>query len=179
MPFSIQIIYRPILWLHNRLLKLVLAYLGYRPKTENKWTSRRKQVVYKKNNLGIFYQLLKYIGFGLNKIVSHFEKFQYFKIYAEYATNDEFRNSKSIHYSLNVMDFDHEGNLIYNSTPFKKFYDDLKGILYTEKGIKQNLLMLEKWTSLEPDLSEYAKTGLRNYSKIVRAQIDPEESEDI
>lgn len=179
MPFLIQVIYKPILWFYNRLLKLVLAYLGYRPKTEKKWTSRRKQVVYKKNNVGFLYQLIKYVIFVLNKIVSHFEKFQYFKIYAEYATNDEFRNSKMIHYSLNVMDFDHEGNLIYNSTPFKKFYDDLKGVLYKEKGIKQNLLMLETWTSLEPDLIEYSKTGLRNYSKIVQAQFDSEESEDV
>lgn len=179
MPFLIQVIYKPILWFYNRLLKLVLAYLGYRPKTEKKWTSRRKQVVYKKNNVGFLYQLIKYVIFVLNKIVSHFEKFQYFKIYAEYATNDEFRNSKMIHYSLNVMDFDHEGNLIYNSTPFKKFYDDLKGVLYKEKGIKQNLLMLETWTSLEPDLIEYSKTGLRNYSKIVQAQFDSEESKDV
>lgn len=179
MPFLIQLIYKPILWFYNQLLKLVLAYLGYRPKTEKKWTSRRKQVVYKKNNVGFLYQLIKYAIFVLNKIVSHFEKFQYFKIYAEYATNDEFRNSKMIHYSLNVMDFDHEGGLIYNSTPFKKFYDDLKSVLYKEKGIKQNLLMLEKWTSLEPDLIEYSKTGLRNYSKIVQAQFNSEESEDV
>ena len=39
--------------------------------------------------------------------------------------------------------------------------------------------MLEKWTSLEPDLIEYSKTGLRNYSKIVQAQFNSEESEDV
>lgn len=170
MPISIKILYKPLIWTYNRLLKLILAYLGYRPKTEEKWTSRKKQVVYKRNNLGAIYQILKYVGFVLNSLVGYLERFQYFKIYAEYATNDEFRNSKQIHYSLNVMDFDHDGNKIYNSTPFKKFYDDMKITLYKEKGLKQNLLMLEKWTSLEPSILEYAKTGLRNYSKIVMAQ---------
>lgn len=172
MPLALKIIYKPILWLYNQLLKVILAYLGYRPKTEGKWTVRKKQVVYKRNNLSFIYQVMKYIGFIFNSIVGYLEKFQYFKIYAEYATNDEYRNSKQIHYSINVMDLEHEGERIYNSTPFKKFYDDMKTILYKEKGIKQNLLMLEKWTSLEPSLLEYAKTNLRNYSKIVHAQLD-------
>ncbi len=172
MPLSIKIIYKPILWFYNKILKLSIAYIGYRPKTEPRWTVRKKQVKYKRNNLSFLYQSLKYLGFMLNKIVSYLEKFQYFKIYATYATNDEMKNAKMIHYSIPVMNLDHNGEKIYSSTPFKKFYDDLKINISEEKQLKQNLMLLDKWSSLDPDILEYCKTGLRNYAKIINAQFD-------
>lgn len=172
MPVSLKILYKPCLWIYNGIISLALNYLGNRPKTEKFWTVRHKQMVYRRNNLGLLYQIVKYLGCLFNHLVGWFEKFQYFKIYAEYATNDEFRNAKMIHYQLNVMDFYHEDQKIYSSTPFKKFYDDLKSMIYQKSGVKQNLFLLEKWSSLDPSIYEFARTGQRAYSKIVLGQFD-------
>lgn len=175
MPIMLSPIYRIVLRGYNRLLKLMLDYLGKRSKTEKKWTVRRGATIYKRNNLSFFYQVMKYIALLLNMIINHLEKFQYFRIQGEVATNDEFKNAKKIKYNLNVMDFEHKGQKIYNSTQFKKFYDDLKTVLWKEKHLKQNLLLVEKWTSLDPSILEFAKTGQRNYAKIIEAQFKEKE----
>lgn len=177
-PLMLMPVYRFVLTSYNKLLKILTTYLGRRPKTEKKWTVRRSATVYKRNNLSFFYQLLKYVALGLNRLVGYLEKFQFFQITGEVSTNDEFKNSRKIKYNLNVMDFEHEGQKIYNSTQFKKFYDDLKTILWKEKGLKQNLLLVDKWTSLDPSLLEFAKTGQRNYARIIEAQFKNENKGD-
>lgn len=177
MPFMLLLIYKPILYIYNLVLKIMIAYLGGREKTEKKWTVRRKQTLYKRNNLSLFYQSLKYLALLLNRVIAYFEKFEYFKINALYSTTDDFKNARKISYNLNLMDFDHKGKKIYNSTPFKKFYDDIKSTLNLSRGLKQNLLLVDKWTSLEPGLLEYAKTGQRAYAKIVEAQFKKDEED--
>lgn len=170
LPFMMNTIYKPILRLYNGLLRLILAYLGEKPKTEKKWTVRRKAIRFKRNNVGLLYQCMKYTALLLNKMVSHFERFQYFKIYAKKAYNDEMKDAEEITYNLNVMDFFHKGNKIYNSTQFKNFYEELRNDLATKKGIKQNVCLLEKWTSLDTTIAEYSKSHQRLLQRVIDAQ---------
>ena len=175
MPFMLNLIYKPTLKIYNMLLKLITMYLGYRPKTEKKWTCRRKATVYKRNNLSFLYQCLKYVALLFNKIVGYMEHYQYFKIWADVSTKDDFSNAHEITYCINVMDLDHNGDSIYDSTYFKKFYGQLRDILSNKKGIKQNILMLERWKSMDPEFMEYSETAQRLLSKIVNAQFPKDE----
>lgn len=170
MPFLLNMIYKPVLKIYNWLLKLILAYLGEKPKTEKKWTVRRKALRYKRNNVCFLYQIMKYLGLIFYKMVRHFEKFQYFKIYAKKAYNDEMTDAMDITYNLNVMDFYHKDNKIYNSVQFKQFYDELRSNLAVKKGIKQNILLLDKWSSLDVSIAEYSKSHQRLLQQIIDAQ---------
>lgn len=177
MPLLLSLVYKPLLFIYNRFLRFIISYRGERPLTEKKWTTRRKQVVYRRNDVNLFYQCCKYIGFIFIKVLSYMERFKYFRIYCEVATNEDFNNSKICKYNLNIMNFDHNGDKIYNSTYFKEVYKDLKDILIKDKGINQNLNLMAKWSSLDPEILQYSKLNQRLLSKIISAQLDDEEKD--
>lgn len=174
MPAMLSLIYYPFLRVQNGLLKLINAYLIRSCKTEKRWTVRVHPLKeYKRNDVTFFYQLLKYITFLFINICSYFEKFRYFRIIGQQANNDEFKDARVFKYNLNVMDFVHEEEQkIYESIQFKRFYSDLRNELYKIKGIKQSLIEIEKWSSIDPAAAEYMKLHQRFYSKIINAQID-------
>ena len=174
MPFMLNIIYFPFVKLLNSLLKLVNYYLIKSVKTEKKWTVRKIPLQkYKRNDVSLFYQFLKYFTFLIMKITEYFEHFRYFRIIGQRANNDDFKDAKVFKYNLNMMDFFHlEDQKIYESIQFKRFYSDLRKELYAFKGIKQSLVEIEKWSSIDPAAAEYMKLNQRFYSKIINAQLD-------
>ena len=143
-------------------------------KTEKKWTVRKIPLQkYKRNDVSLFYQFLKYFTFLIMKITEYFEHFRYFRIIGQRANNDDFKDAKVFKYNLNMMDFFHlEDQKIYESIQFKRFYSDLRKELYAFKGIKQSLVEIEKWSSIDPAAAEYMKLNQRFYSKIINAQLD-------
>lgn len=173
-PFLLRMIYYPLLMIYNRIIRSICSYLGTRPKTEEKWTYRKKQTVYKRNNLSLIYLYLKYFANVFQNIISYIERYQYFKIYAQVSTHEDMSESVIIKYNLNVMDFYHKEDKIYDSTYFKNFYNELKAAVAEENGLKQNLSLLKTWSSIDPTFEEYASTGQRLLAKVVLAQYDDE-----
>jgi hypothetical protein len=172
MPLMLKLLYMPFAFINNLINNVCKEYISVREKTESIWTLRTKQPKYKRNDVNVFYQLFKYIACASNHIVSFFERFQYFEIRGEFSYNDEFRNSQEIKYCLNVMDFDHKGERVYNTILVKKFYDDLKLYKEYELGVKQGLETLDNWTSLEPNIDEFGKTGQGCYYEVIKNQLD-------
>jgi hypothetical protein len=174
MPLMLQLIYIPFNLINNLINKVCKEYISTREKTEPVWTLRKKQPKYKRNDVTFFYQLFKYIACASNNIIAFFQKFQYFKIYADFSYNNEYKNAKEITYCLNVMDFEHKGEKIYNTILVKKFYDDLKIYKEYETGQRQGVNTLDNWTSLEPDIEEFGKTGQGCYYDVIKKQIENE-----
>lgn len=175
LPFGLRVVYFFFTLFYNKLITISIKYLGERPKTEKKWTLRRKQIKYKRNNVSLLYAILKYIGQGCYYINNYFLKFEYFKITALRSYHEDMSDAKKIKYCLNVMDFEHNESKIYDSTYFKNFYNQLKEDLAATTNLKQNLLLLEKWSSLDPSFMEYAKTHQRLLANIVLAQYPDKE----
>ena len=175
MPFIFNIFYKISNKIFNILVDIMERYRTRKIKTEKYWTVRQKQREHKRNDVTLLYVIIRYLSFVFYRIVSYFEKYQYFEIKGKMSHNDSFEDAKDFKYRLNVMDFYHNDSEVYRSCQFNKFYSDLRNSLALDKNIKQSLFQMEKWTSLDPDANEYASLHMRFYSKIVSSQYNDEE----
>ena len=169
MPLLISIVYAPVLFIDSKISSVIKEYLGDRIKT-GKWTFRQSQFIYKRNNVSFLYQLMKWIACLSHKLVNYFQKYYYYKIYAEESYDPDGKMVKKVTYNINFCDFYDNDVPTYNTTQFRAFYDDFRTLIEKKKRVIQNIQLFDAWTSLEPSMDEYVKTNQSVIKKIYDIQ---------
>jgi len=174
--FLIKVIRKPIEWLYGINTFMIKLYRGKEVRTAKKWALRHRQFEYKRNDVSLFYLILKYIGFIELKVLMYFEHFGYFKIWTDVTYDDESSEKRSFKYYIPIMNMYHNGISVYESCQFNRFYKDLRDVLDVNcKGLKN----LSYWSSVDPGAAEYLeKVKQQFYAKIVVAQMKDETEEE-
>lgn len=167
----IKIFRKPIEWLYNINCFFMKLYLGSK-KSLDKWTVRTDTFNYKRNDVSFIYQLMKYYGHILYRILGYFEHFAYFKVWCQISYDDEGSDKHIVKYYIPLCNMYYKGNKVYESCQFNKFYQDIKDIYGIDKKGLQNL---GYWSSIDPSAEEYVLgVKQRFYTKVIKAQMENE-----
>lgn len=168
-PFWIKIFRFIVCIPYNHLKNVIVDFRIIKVKSESKGL-RYKPMEYKRNDVSLYYQVLKYLCAFFGKIVSYLETFRFTRFECLYSYKDSFDgpDCEELIYYINDCELSFKGHKIYESCNLGNFFDELK----CDKNDASDINDLPYWESLNPGYKFYVDNVHQHfYEDMVNAQL--------
>ncbi len=155
-PILLNLYYKPIKKYYNFINKKVIEYETNKGFVTRK--SKRMNIAkYKRNDYTLVYSFLRTSAYHLDKIITWFKRFEYFKLKTIISTEDDVKAGYKETFRINITDLSHENQKIYDSTYLSFAYQQKKNTNFKD---------LPSFTTLSPSIEELDKCNSKFYQKI-------------